>query len=76
MQYMITSLPTLVSFDRGEEMMDTRTVDVTKMKSEAWLKEWIEREARRKGEGTSGGVGIEGSIGGGLFGGLFGLTKR
>jgi hypothetical protein len=66
MQYMITSMPTLLKIDRGEVMEQSRTKDVTKMKDKEWLKAWIEREARRKG-GGGGGV-----IGSGLFGGLFG----
>jgi hypothetical protein len=68
MQYMITSMPTLLTFDRGEVVQDSRTVDVNRMKDKEWLKEWIERESKRRGTGTGGG----GSIGGGLFGGLFG----
>jgi len=70
MQYMITSMPTLVTFDRGEVIMDTKVVDVAKLKDEAWLTQWIENESKRKGEGTGGGVGS------GLFGGLFGNTKE
>lgn len=70
LQYMITSLPTLVTFDRGEMMMDTKAVDPALMRNEAWLTEWIENESKRKGEGTGGGVD------GGLFGGLFGNTKQ
>lgn len=70
MQYMITSMPTLLTFDRGEVMEQSRTMEVSKMKDKEWLKAWIEREARRRGEGTGGGGG--GGIGSGLFGGLFG----
>jgi thiol-disulfide isomerase/thioredoxin len=70
MQYMITSMPTLLTFDRGEVMEQSRTMDVSKMKDKEWLKEWIQREARRRGEGTGGGGG--GGVGSGLFGGLFG----
>ena len=66
---MITSIPTLLTFDRAEVMEQSRTKDVSKMKDEEWLKAWIEREARRRGDGTGGGGG---SIGSGLFGGLFG----
>jgi hypothetical protein len=70
MQYMITRMPTLFTFDRGEVMEQSRTKDVTKMKDKEWLKACIEREARGRGEGTGGGGG--GVIGSGLFGGLFG----
>jgi len=62
---MITSMPTLLTFDRGEIIEHSRTMDVSKIKDKEWLKEWIQREARRRGEGTGG-------IGSGLFGGLFG----
>jgi hypothetical protein len=48
MQYMITRMPTLFTFDRGEVMEQSRTKDVTKMKDKEWLKAWIEREARRR----------------------------
>ena len=68
MQYMITSMPTLLTFDKGEVVEQSRTMDVSKMKDKEWLKEWVQREAR-SGEGTGGGGG---GIGSGLFGGLFG----
>ena len=67
---MITSMPTLLSIDRGEAV-DTRVVDAAKMKDERWLKEWIRNEARRRGGGSGGG-----GLGPGLFGGLFGLGNR
>lgn len=51
-------------------MEQSRTMDVSKMKHKHWLTAWIEREARRRGEGTGGGGGRV--IGSGLFGGLFG----
>ena len=70
MQYMITSMPTLLTFDRGEVMEQSRIMDVSKMKDKEWLKEWIQREARRRVEETGGGGG--GGVGSGLFGGLFG----
>ena len=70
MQYMITSMPTLLTFDRGEVRDQSRTTDVSNMKDRGWLKAWIEIEARRRGEGTGGGGG--GEIGSGFFGGLFG----
>ena len=70
MQYMITSMPTLLTFDRGEVMQDSRTSDVSRLRDKEWLREWIEREARRRGGESSGGGG--GGVGSGLFGGLFG----
>lgn len=68
MQYMISSLPTLVTFDRGEVVIESKVVDAAKLKSEQFLRGWIEREAARKGEGSSGG--------GGFFGGMFGNSKK
>jgi hypothetical protein len=68
MTYMITSMPTLLSFDRGEAMVDTKVVDPKLMKNELWLREWIRTEASRRGGGGGGGPG--------LFGGLFGLGNR
>ncbi|OBT99376.1 hypothetical protein VE01_02529 [Pseudogymnoascus verrucosus] len=65
MDFIISSLPTLVVFDRGEVV--DRETDVKNMSNEQWLREWIERQARRHGEGTGGG-----GTGTGLFGGLFG----
>ncbi|TVY80389.1 hypothetical protein LSUE1_G005911 [Lachnellula suecica] len=66
MTYMITSMPTLLSFDRGEAQTQTRVVDARKMGDREWLKQWIRTEASRRG-GGGGGVG-----GSALFGGLFG----
>lgn len=71
MRYMITSLPTLISFNRGEVIMDSKVTDPKQLRDERWLREWIEKEARRRGGGTGGGGG-----GGGLFGGLFGITRQ
>jgi thiol-disulfide isomerase/thioredoxin len=68
MPYMITSMPTLLSFDRGEAMTDTKVVDAGKLRSEEWLRAWIANEARRKGSGGGGG-------GLGVFGGLFGNSR-
>jgi len=71
MTCMITSMPTLLSFDRGEAMGETRVTDPKLMKDERWLREWIRNEARRRGGGAGGG-----GLGPGLFGGLFGLGNR
>ncbi|PMD25679.1 hypothetical protein NA56DRAFT_698745 [Hyaloscypha hepaticicola] len=70
MTYMITSMPTLLSFDRAEAQTGTKVTDPKLMRDREWLKEWIRTEARR---GGSGGAGL--NAGGGLFGGLFGNTK-
>jgi len=70
MRYMITDLPTLVAFDRGELITDTKVVDVDKLKDEGYLMEWIANEAKRNGQGTGGGTS------GGLFGGLLGYNQQ
>ncbi|KAI0204216.1 hypothetical protein F4808DRAFT_475670 [Astrocystis sublimbata] len=65
MTYMITSIPTLLSFDAGEAMTQTKLSDGKKLADRAFLEEWIRNEARRHGGRGGGG-------GGGLLGGLFG----
>jgi thiol-disulfide isomerase/thioredoxin len=72
MRYMITAMPTLLSFDRGEAITQTKLVDPSRMRDTEFMKEWIRTEAKRRGDG-SGGSGFSG--GGGLFGGLFGNSK-
>ncbi|KAG4419240.1 hypothetical protein IFR04_007652 [Cadophora malorum] len=67
--YMITSMPTLLSFDRGEAQVGTKITNPKEMKDIEGLKEWIRREARRGGTGGDGG-------GPGLFGGLFGFGEK
>jgi len=74
MTYMITSMPTLLSFDRGEAQTGTKVTDPKNMKDIEWLKEWIRTEARRGGNGGDGGD--RGEIGRSMFGGLFGLGGR
>ena len=68
--YMITSMPTLLSFDRGEAQTWTKVTDPKLMKDREWLKEWIKTEAGRGGDG---GAGL--NAGSGLFGGLWGKSK-
>lgn len=63
----ITSMPTLLAFDRQEAQMETRLTRIEDMKDKQFLTNWIEKEARRHGEGGGGGSGA------GLFGGLFSL---
>lgn len=72
MTYMITSMPTLLSFDRGEAQTKTKVTDPGQMGDREWLKEWIRTEARRRGDGGGGGGG---TFGKGLFGGLFGNMR-
>ncbi|KAF5023494.1 hypothetical protein F66182_4445 [Fusarium sp. NRRL 66182] len=63
--YMITSIPTLLSFDAGEAQTTTKLADARKLSDREFLKEWIRTEARRHG-GRGGGGGSS------VFGGLFG----
>ncbi|KAK7743809.1 hypothetical protein SLS53_003828 [Cytospora paraplurivora] len=69
LDYMITSVPTLLSFDAGEAQVATKVSDGNKLKDKHFLEEWIRTEARRHG-GRGGGGGSGGSIFGGLFGSL------
>lgn len=69
MTYMITSIPTLLSFDGGEAMTQTKVVDAKRLRDRAWLEEWIRTEAKRHG-GRGGGGGA------GLLEGLFGSWKN
>ncbi|TGJ83302.1 hypothetical protein E0Z10_g5444 [Xylaria hypoxylon] len=68
MTYMITAIPTLLSFDAGEAMTQTKVTDGRKLADRAFLEEWIRNEARRHGGRGGGGTGVFG----GLFGGLRG----
>ncbi|KAL3955099.1 hypothetical protein ACCO45_010662 [Purpureocillium lilacinum] len=49
MTYMITSVPTLLSFDAGEPQTATRVTDGRKLADRQFLEEWIRNEARRHG---------------------------
>lgn len=64
--YMITSVPTLLSFDAGEAQTATKVTDGRQLANRQFLEEWIRTEARRHG-GRGGGGGGGGSIFGGLF---------
>lgn len=46
--YMISSMPTLLSFDRGEAQTATKVVDVKQMGSKEFLEGWIRKEAARQ----------------------------
>ncbi|KAI1865213.1 hypothetical protein JX265_008260 [Neoarthrinium moseri] len=69
MTYMITSIPTLLSFDAQEAQVETKVMDARKLADRRFLEEWVRNEAKRHG-GRGGGGG-----GKGLFGGLFGSFK-
>lgn len=70
MTYLVTSMPTLLSFDRGEPQDRTRVVDLKQLADRDFLTAWIEREAVRRGTGGAGGDGLLGNSR--LLGGLFG----
>jgi hypothetical protein len=70
MTYMITSVPTLLSFDAQEAQVATKVVDGKKLADRQFLEEWIRNEARRQGDRGGGGGGSGGGVFGGLFGGL------
>ncbi len=72
---MITSLPTLLSFWRGEVMAESRETDVRKLRDEKWLREWVETEAGRGAGGGGGAGGGNLNLGSGIFGGLFGVRR-
>lgn len=69
MDYMITSIPTLLSFDAGEAQVLTKVTDGRKLADRHFLEEWIRTEAKRHGGRGSGGGGP------GILGGLFGSWK-
>ncbi|CAK4034704.1 Hypothetical predicted protein [Lecanosticta acicola] len=56
-RYRIDKVPTLIAFDRGEAQVATKVVDLVALGSREFLREWIEREAARHGEGGAGGGG-------------------
>jgi hypothetical protein len=69
--YLITSMPTLLSFDRGEAQFQTKVTDPMRLKDKEWLAAWIRTEAGRGGSSGGGGGGMRD----GFFGGLFGHTR-
>ena len=44
MTYMITSMPTLLSFDKGEAQIETKVTDPKRMIDQEYLREWIRME--------------------------------
>lgn len=54
-RYMVTRVPLLMAFSRGEAQMGTRVEDVGKLGDKDFLKMWIEKEAARGGGGGAGG---------------------
>ena len=62
-RYQVNKVPTLLAFDRGEAQVRTKVESLDDLKSKEFLRDWIEREAARHGEGGSGGGGILGWLG-------------
>ncbi|KAI1501677.1 hypothetical protein F5X99DRAFT_196198 [Biscogniauxia marginata] len=60
--YMITSIPTLLSFDAGEAQVQTKVVDARRLAGREFLEEWVRREAGRHGGRGGGGDGILGGL--------------
>ena len=55
MRYGITSIPTLLAFDRQEPQLETKLQRLDDMKNRQFLTKWIEKEAARHGQGGAGG---------------------
>lgn len=66
----IRSLPTLLSFRRGEPVHEKRLADVRLMLDRTRLGEWVDGVAEDGAQ--DGGAGGASGAGGGLFGRLFG----
>ncbi|KAI2462891.1 hypothetical protein F4781DRAFT_161720 [Annulohypoxylon bovei var. microspora] len=69
MDYMITSIPTLLGFDAGEAQVCTKITDGKRLADRSFLEDWIRNEARRHGGRGSGKGGSS------VFGGLFGSWR-
>lgn len=67
--YMITSIPTLLSFDAQEAQVETKVTDGKKLADRRFLEEWIRNEAKRHGGRGGGGPGGNPLK---VFGALFG----
>jgi len=48
-------MPTLLAFDRQEAQIETRVIDVERLKSKEFLISWLQQEAARHGDGGAGG---------------------
>jgi len=53
--YGINHIPTLLSFSRSEPQLSTKITSQTSLQDKTFLAEWIEKEAKRGGEGGAGG---------------------
>ncbi|KAF2204643.1 hypothetical protein GQ43DRAFT_437716 [Delitschia confertaspora ATCC 74209] len=59
-RYMITSMPTLLSFDRQQAQIETRLTKPDQMKDKEFLRHWLVNEAKRHGAGGAEHKGILG----------------
>lgn len=75
MDYMVTSIPTLLSFDAGEAQVHTKITDGKRLADRSFLEDWIRNEAKRCGGGGGGGSGRGGNGSTGILGGLFGSLR-
>lgn len=55
LRYGITSIPTLLAFDRQEPQVETKLQRLDDLKNKQFLTKWIKKEAARRGEGGAGG---------------------
>lgn len=55
MRYGITSIPTLLAFDRQEPQVETKVQRLDDFKNKQFMTKWIEKEAARHGQGGAGG---------------------
>ncbi|KAI1087382.1 hypothetical protein F5B19DRAFT_76230 [Rostrohypoxylon terebratum] len=63
MDYMVTSIPTLLSFDAGEAQVHTKITDGKNLANRSFVEDWIRNEAKRcGGGGRNGGTGILGGL--------------
>ena len=62
-RYLVTSVPTLLAFSRGEAQLESKTADGHLLRDREWVRAWLAHEARRGGKGGGGG-----SLLGNLFG--------
>jgi hypothetical protein len=53
-------MPTLLAFSRQEAQFDTRLIKPDEMRDEAFLREWLVKEAQRGGRMGGGGGGLFG----------------
>lgn len=62
-EYFITSIPTLLAFEKGQAQLKNKVVENTELGNRAFLESWVRKEAERERERSGGG---------GLFRGIFG----